>query len=188
MKNQENVLASPVLESRHDYLEGIARRRSARPAMSKAMPMHTHSMMRFQVVHLGLLVGREYLVKRSLRLGMGHDHLRVQAANRVRGLLNPRGIVLLDCRLETVMGRAHLIMRGFGVIGDLAKDCRRLLLLLRSERQLLGQKINAMLRHLRRVRRVSVLRHDDNACQGKKCSYFQEGCSHWFVSPLNMRK
>jgi hypothetical protein len=24
-----------------------------------------------------------------------------------------------------------------------------------------------------------VLRHDDNACQGKKCGYFQKGCSHW---------
>jgi hypothetical protein len=30
-----------------------------------------------------------------------------------------------------------------------------------------------------------VLRHDDDACQGKKCSYFQEGCSHWFISPWN---
>jgi hypothetical protein len=24
-----------------------------------------------------------------------------------------------------------------------------------------------------------VLRHDDDACQGKKCGHFQEGCSHW---------
>src|SRR5438445_339815 len=141
----------------------------------------------FQVVHLGLLFWREYLVKRSLRLGMCHRHLRGKGSNRVRSLLNPGGIVLLDCRFEIVMGRAHLIVRGFGIIGDLAEDCRCLLLLLRSKRQLLGQKVNVMLRHLRGVRRVSVLCHDDNACQGKKCSYSQEGCSHWFVSPWNAR-
>jgi hypothetical protein len=85
--------------------------------------MHTHSVMTaFQFVHLGLLVGREYLVKRSLRLGMCHRHLRGKGPNRVRGLLNAGGIVLLDCRFKIVMGCAHLIVRGFGVVGDLAKD------------------------------------------------------------------
>jgi hypothetical protein len=53
-----------------------------------ASPAHTTAMVGFHVIHLGLLFRREYLVKRSLRFGVGQDHLRVQAANRVCGLLN----------------------------------------------------------------------------------------------------
>ena len=97
-------------------------------------PTHTAAMVGFHVIHLGLLFRREDLIKRSLRLGMSQDHLCVQAANRVRGLLDPRGIILLDCRFKIVMRRAHLVMRGFGAIAGLAEDCRRLLLLLRRKR------------------------------------------------------
>ena len=113
----------PVLCRGAPILERSAWRRPARSTVSKSVPVHAHTMMAaFQLVHFGLLVGRECLVKRSLRLGMCHRHLRGKGSNRVRSLLNPGGIVLLDCRFEIVMGRAHLIVRGFGIVGDLAED------------------------------------------------------------------
>jgi hypothetical protein len=80
------------------------------------------------------------------------------------------------------MRRTHLIMRCFSVAGGFAEDRARLLLLLGGQRQLLGQEVQVMLRHLPRVGWIDLLRHGENACQSQNCGYFQEGCSHLVFS------
>jgi len=148
--------------------------------MSKSVPVHAHAMMfAFKLIHLGLLVGRECLVKRSLCLGVCRDHLRGEVADCIGSLFNSGGVVLLNGRLQAVMSRTHLIMRCFGVVRCFAEDRARLLLLLGGQRQLLGQEVKVALRHLPGIGRIPLLRHGKNACQGQDCGcYFQEGCSH----------
>src|ERR1700704_2809171 len=111
------------------------------------MSMHAHTvpahtmMLTFKLVHLGLLFGRKCLVERSLCLGMCHSHLRGKSANCIGRLLDSCGIVLLNCRLQAVMGRPHLVVGGFSVVRHSAENGCRLLLLLRGQRELFGEKI-----------------------------------------------
>ena len=98
---------------------------SARPTPTTVMRVH--------FIHLGLLVRRECLEKRSLCLGVRCCHLCGQAADGVGSLLNTGGVILLDGRLQGLVRRAHLVMESFSVISSFSKDGGGLLLLLRGQ-------------------------------------------------------
>src|SRR5215471_9901585 len=91
------------------------------PAMSRH-PAHTAPVMCFHVFHLALLLRVKRGIERGIRLGVSGNHLRGQVADRIGVLLDPGRVILLDCCLQVLVRRVHLIMERFGAVGSLGED------------------------------------------------------------------
>jgi len=99
--------------------------------------MHVHAwpaVVRFQLIHLGLLIRSKRLIERCIRLRVGGCHLPHHGAYCVGCLLNAGSIILLHGRLQVLVRGLHLVMERFPVVRSLSKDGGSLLLLLRGQR------------------------------------------------------
>ena len=127
------------------------------------------AVMRLQLIHLGLLLRCKSLKECSVSLGVYRHHLPHHGADAVGDLLDGSRVIFLHSCLQVLVRSAHLIMECFSVISSFSKNRGGLLLLLRGQGQMFGEKAHLVLDHLRRIRWIAaMLRHGTHAGQGKK--------------------